>query len=149
MSTFKTKSASDADFELLFGLHRLVFEPHIARLWGWDEVWQRDRLRRDLEQRATLLMFDGDSLVGYVQTAKEVDALRLCNIAIAPGFQKRGIGTRILTELKEEAALNGVPVQLSVFATNSDAFRFYKRLGFREVSRDGKFIDMVWGAKAA
>jgi len=29
------------DLLALFAIHRALFLPHIARLWGWDERWQR------------------------------------------------------------------------------------------------------------
>jgi ribosomal protein S18 acetylase RimI-like enzyme len=58
------------------------------------------------------------------------DAYELVEIAVAPGFQSRGIGSGLITEL-----LEGLPETICVLSTRTDslAHNLYRRLGFEEI----------------
>jgi ribosomal protein S18 acetylase RimI-like enzyme len=57
-------------------------------------------------------------------------------IAVREEFRGRGLGTRLLDELAERARAEGIErLSLSVEAENP-AVRLYRRLGYREISRD-------------
>src|SRR5690606_17336269 len=49
-SRVELRRAACSDLLKLFEIHRAVFLPHIARIWGWDERWQRGNF---LEEMAT------------------------------------------------------------------------------------------------
>jgi len=85
----------------------------------------------------------------YVVAASGVDVLAyagLCayapheayvqTIAVAPGAQRRGIGTRLLTDLIAEASRRGCRyLDLEVRADNSVAIALYERHGFTVTGR--------------
>jgi ribosomal protein S18 acetylase RimI-like enzyme len=56
-------------------------------------------------------------------------------IELAPEYQGRGIGSRLIRVLIDGAG--GKRVTLSVLGVNDRAYQLYRRLGFTEVSRDG------------
>ena len=64
-------------------------------------------------------------------------------VAVEAPLRGRGIGARLVGELMDDLAGDGVPrLSLSV-ATLNPALRLYQRLGFREVRRDEHGILMV------
>src|SRR5882757_5443639 len=63
------------------------------------------------------------------------DEIFLGLIELAPEYQGRGIGSRLIRELIDGAG--GKRVTLSVLGVNDRAYQLYRRLGFTEVSRDG------------
>ncbi|HKP89928.1 MAG TPA: GNAT family N-acetyltransferase [Thermoleophilaceae bacterium] len=69
---------------------------------------------------------------GRLYVDRSDSELHVLDIALLPGFRGRGLGTRLLAELAEEAAGAGVPLVIYVEHQNP-ARRLYERLGFREV----------------
>jgi ribosomal protein S18 acetylase RimI-like enzyme len=61
--------------------------------------------------------------VGYLQVVRSESPVHLQQIEIAPEFQGRSIGTRVIEGL-------GAPVRLRVFKSNPRARQLYERLGF-------------------
>ncbi|MFA1626175.1 GNAT family N-acetyltransferase [Rhizobium mongolense] len=68
--------------------------------------------------------------VGCVTVEKHSDHLWLDELFIAPTFQRRGIGSKVLRSVISEAEELELPVRLSVLTTNP-AVDFYLRHGFR------------------
>jgi ribosomal protein S18 acetylase RimI-like enzyme len=62
--------------------------------------------------------------------------LRIVDIALLPGFRGRGVGTRLLQPLFDEATAHGQLVSIHVEQDNP-ALRLYLRLGFRPVGEHG------------
>lgn len=64
-------------------------------------------------------------------------------IAVAPIYQARGVGTRLLADLARAASEVGhTGVSLTVSSQNP-ALRLYERAGFKVVARDGDRLTMV------
>src|SRR5256714_13215298 len=70
--------------------------------------------------------------------------IRLLDIALLPEFQNRGVGTLLLRELIDEAGRSQKPLRHMVFMLNSDAHRFYERLGFEMIEDLGAYRHMEW-----
>jgi GNAT superfamily N-acetyltransferase len=81
-----------------------------VEFWGWEE--------------------DGE-LVGVmgIQRVRDVDLIR--HAYVAPGFQGRGIGGKLLKELLDSAER---PMLVGTWAAAEWAVRFYERHGFELVS---------------
>lgn len=138
------RRAACSDLLKLFEIHRAVFLPHIARIWGWDERWQRANFLEEIATASTWVLQVDNELAGYLQVQDQAERIYLRNIALLPVLQGRGVGTRLLVQLQAKATARDMPIELSVFRTNVAARRFYERLGFI-TSQGGKtHIDMTW-----
>ncbi|HSO99248.1 MAG TPA: GNAT family N-acetyltransferase [Solirubrobacteraceae bacterium] len=143
---------------------RLVDGPALAQIDHdtWDPAgspaprWAPDadffgRTRR----RTIVLVADAGAPVGYVKLVP-ASALQshwhireIHGLAVARGFQGRGIGRALVKAGIEAAGADGVRrVRLRVLATNAPAVRLYESLGFTCVVRlaeefwiDGRFVD--------
>ena len=60
---------------------------------------------------------------------RQSDEIRLFRVFLLPSVQNRGIGTRLVRDLLDEAAAAGLPLRLRVLRVNP-ARRLYERLGF-------------------
>ena len=91
----------------------------------------------------------GDKLVGLGGLAPHNPrSAELCKLHVDSGWQGRGIGRLIATELVERARRIGLSdVELHVTATQTVAIALYRSLGFREIDRK-LFSATVFGAPA-
>lgn len=138
------RAANTEDLALLFAIHRSVFRSHIETIWGWDEDWQLQNFASECATAATCVIEVDDRIAGYLQVLDRGSPIYVQNIAIAPAFQGKGVGTMILKGLQSKAAARKLPIHLGVFRTNTPAQRLYERLGFRKIGETPTHIQMAW-----
>lgn len=93
-----------------------------------------------------LLHIDG-VLAGLVETIRD-DAFVVENLAVAPHFQKQGIGDKLLRLAEQDAAALGYDsVRLYTNARFTENIAFYQRRGYRMESEeqlaDGMLVNMI------
>jgi len=89
-----------------------------------------------------IILFE-DEEIGRILLDRSKDRFHLADITLLPEFRGRGIGSLLLKNLQEEAALAGKSFGLFVFLSNP-AKRLYERLGFSEVGANGLYTQMLW-----
>jgi len=130
---FRPATADDAEF--FFALHKLSLGPYVDQIWGWDDDEQRAYMTGDFDlDRVRVIVVDGVD-AGRLDVEERDDEVFLGLIELAPEYQGRGIGSRLIRELIDGA--DGKRVTLSVLGVNDRAYQLYRRLGFTEVSREG------------
>ncbi len=115
------------DLEEAYRLDQSCFEEGIAYTRGQI----RDFLTRD---GAIALAADGDdgSLAAFAIGHAAGSRGHVVTIDIAASHRRRGLGQRLLSELKARMAASGVrEVRLEVDKRNTHAIRFYEKMGFR------------------
>ena len=80
---------------------------------------------------------------GRLYVHRGQDEIRIMDIALAPPFRGRGIGTGLLRELMEEAGASGRALSIHV-EMNNPARRLYERLGFSPAGEHGIYVLMRW-----
>jgi ribosomal protein S18 acetylase RimI-like enzyme len=83
---------------------------------------------------------DGES-AGRLYVDRGPSDIRVIDIALAPAFRGRGIGSGLLRSLIAEAQETGRRVSIHV-EMNNPARRLYERLGFRAVGERGLYVLM-------
>src|SRR5580704_1177991 len=94
------RPATQADIEPLYPIHRDAMRPYVEAMWGpWDETYQQKRFRENfaIGQRQ-IIVVDG-ALVGFMDVAEHPDHVWLAELEIAPDFQRRGIGSRLIRDI--------------------------------------------------
>jgi GNAT superfamily N-acetyltransferase len=76
---------------------------------------------------------------GRLYVARWADEIRIMDIALLPEYRGRGIGTKLLEALLEEAAAEGKRLTIHVEKFNP-ARRLYERLGFSEAGDTGVYL---------
>ena len=94
------------------------------------------------DARFDLVLVDG-AAAGRLYVDRREDEIRLIDIALLPGFRRRGIGARLMNRVLAEGREAGLPVQIHV-EQNNPAMRLYDRLGFQRVEEQGVYYLMRW-----
>jgi ribosomal protein S18 acetylase RimI-like enzyme len=119
---------------------------------GFDErQWRQGFIERTIEQvrgqdpdRTTSVVEVDNERVGRLRITRTADCIELCGIQLLPGFQRHGIGTAIIEDLKTQAAAARIPVDLDVEKDNPDARKLYQRLGFADVGETDQEYKLRW-----
>jgi GNAT superfamily N-acetyltransferase len=89
-----------------------------------------------------VILLDGQP-AGRLYVARWPGEIRIVDIALLPEFCNRGVGTRFLRELQEEARAAGKPLRIHVERFNP-ALRLYERLGFKQIEDKGVYLFLEW-----
>ena len=120
--------ARPADAATIAALHAVSFR----RGWGEDEILQLLLDRTVVTQRTTA----GGKLIGFIMSRLAAGEAEILSVAIAPGWQGRGLSRDLLDwHLRRLAGFGARAVYLEVGEHNAPACRLYRRAGFREVGR--------------
>ena len=84
-----------------------------------------------------------DTPVGRLIVERSGSEFLLVDVALLPEFRGRGIGSRVLRDLIDEAAGSGRVMTLQVVKTNP-AVDLYKRLGAEITGDTGTHFHMEW-----
>jgi len=147
------RAATPDDEPFLLELYASTRAEELAGL-GWDENQKQLFLKMQFltrersfgrgDHRIVLL---NERPVGRLWVDRTDVAILLRDIALLPECRNAGIGTRLLEELKHEAASVGKPITLHVLTTNA-AVRWYERLGFsrsgEESAYEQAYLEMKW-----
>jgi ribosomal-protein-alanine N-acetyltransferase len=73
-------------------------------------------------------------VIGHGLMSVGAGECHLLNVCVHPDYQRRGLGTRLVEHLLDEARRRGVRMALlEVRVSNRGAYRIYQRLGFDEI----------------
>jgi ribosomal protein S18 acetylase RimI-like enzyme len=137
--------------------------PFLARVFASTRVgelaplpWTDDQKRGFLEQQFAaqsadyarnypdasfdVVVVDGEP-AGRLIVARWESELHIVDIALVPEHRGRGVGTRLLRPLLDEAERDRVPVTIYVEHANR-ALTLYRRLGFAPVDDTGVYFKM-------
>jgi ribosomal protein S18 acetylase RimI-like enzyme len=147
----KLRTVTDADRAFLIDLYASTREEELAHV-GWDDAAKRafiehqfsaqDAAYRGNYPGATLDVIEVDgAAAGRLYVYRGASDIRIMDIALAPEFRGRGIGTSLLRELMAEADASGRKLSIHV-EMNNPARALYERLGFRPAGEHGIYVLM-------
>jgi GNAT superfamily N-acetyltransferase len=133
--------AAETDWERAWAIQKEVFKEVVWRTsGGWTEA-EVQKCRAAWKPEQTRLILVEGQLAGWLRLEKYPDHRYLDLIVMDRKFQGKGIGSKVIQQLIQEA--EGLPIWLSVYRTNK-ARMLYQRLGFAELERDPTRIWMVY-----
>ena len=144
--TLKRRPASSSDTEFARISHHAAYRDVVCRQFGaWDEALQ-DHLFEEkwIPDQFEIVLCDGNPC-GFLLVEDHPDHISISEIVIAPQFQGRGIGSRLLNEEIQRGRETNSPLRLQVLRENR-AIELYRRLGFKECGMTETHIRMVWEA---
>lgn len=147
----RLRPVEDADRAFLVELYGSTREEELAQV-EWDEPLKRAFVEQQFSAQdahyrgnypgATLDVIEVDgSPAGRLYVHRGPSDIRIMDIALAPAFRGRGIGTELLGELIEEAEKSGRTLSIHV-ERNNPARSLYDRLGFRPAGEHGIYVLM-------
>ncbi|MEG9498711.1 ribosomal protein S18-alanine N-acetyltransferase [Mannheimia indoligenes] len=128
-----------ADFERLFEIEQK------AHLVPWSKGIL---LNNQGEKYLNLKLVENGEIVAFAISQVVLDEATLFNIAVAPNFQGKGFGKRLLSELILQLQKRGVAtLWLEVRESNITAQKLYDSLGFNEVTVRKNYYPTPEGGK--
>ena len=148
------RPVSEADRDFLLSVYASTREDELAQV-EWEEgareaflehqfSAQDHHYRTNYPGAALDLIEVGGQPAGRLYVHRGAGEIRIMDIALAPPFRGRGIGTGLLRELMDEAAASGRSLTIHV-ELNNPARRLYERLGFVPAGEHGVYVLMRWG----
>ena len=137
------RPATESDYDYLWWLHGATMRTYVAAIWGWDEAVQRQYFEERFDPARIEIIESAGQAVGYISVERQREFIFLSAIEVAPKAQSRGIGTRLIRDLQDEAERQGIPLRLRVLQGNP-ARRLYERIGFAATEETETHIMMNW-----
>ncbi len=103
---------------------------------AFTDPWSVNAFHEELAAagRRYLVVEEGEAIVGYGGLLVVGEDTHIVTLAVAPGDRGRGLGTRLMVALVEEALAAGSShLTLEVRVSNETAQRLYRRFGFETV----------------
>ena len=92
----------------------------------------------------------GRELIAYAVVMKALEEAHLLNIAVADGWQRRGVGSRFLQHIVEGLRAQRLEMlYLEVRPSNASARSIYGRFGFRQLGMRRDYYPAVTGREDA
>jgi len=113
-----------------------------GRDWRWRKVRHIDWDIAANPDGVFVAEVDGE-IAGYITVTldREAGIGRIPNLAVAPRFQKQGIGRRLIeTALAYMRKEKMEAAKIETLAQNAVGTRFYPKMGFREVARQVHYV---------
>lgn len=128
---YSFRAATSADQDAVYELYREIMGQYIARIWGWNEEWQRNDFLAHFKPEHITLACDQNAFVGYSHVEDQDDRVFLRMLVIHPLYQRHGIGAALLGSFIRSGKQQAKRICLEVFKINSEAKRFYEKRGFK------------------
>src|SRR5580698_5126833 len=102
---------------------------------SFTSPWTREMYVAELENVGVSFCYlarnESGDILGFCSFWRVLDELHINNLAVAPMYRRRGIGTELLTHvLNEGARLGAYRATLEVRRSNEVARHLYEHLGF-------------------
>jgi ribosomal protein S18 acetylase RimI-like enzyme len=145
------RPAAPADRDLFAAVYASAREDELAGT-GWSEAERAGFLAQQFHAQtvhyeshypgATLdVVLVGGEPAGRLFVHRREASIHVMEIGLLPEFRGRGVGSRLLRAVLDEAAARGVKATINVEPANP-ARRLYERLGFRVVAEAGFYLAM-------
>ena len=132
---FSLRPAKQDDYPFALALFLDGSAEHLKKIGRWDARRVVGRFRRAYKYANARIICVGGEDVGWIQIDEFVRRLHLRQLHLIARVRGRGIGTRLIEDLRERGVRLGKPVTLEVIHGNP-AKSLYLRLGFRPTGED-------------
>ncbi|UTM59537.1 GNAT family N-acetyltransferase [Photobacterium sp. CCB-ST2H9] len=138
------RAVSEDEFDSLFSVVKQSLYVYVDSVFGWDDDFQRHRLKTDYKPDWFYWIELASERVGLFCFKPYKCAYHIHLLIVLPEFQNQQIGTVIMHDLHHRAYReNRSRVTLSSFACNTNAIRFYQSLGYQVEARDEHFFSLA------
>jgi ribosomal protein S18 acetylase RimI-like enzyme len=142
VTSYKMRKGKADDKQWLYELYCQTLRPAIEATWGWDDEFQFKLFREHLKPEKFEIVLIEDKPIAGFYLVEHADHFWLEMLLIHPGYQRRGIGKRIVKQIQRRSASENRALKLSVIKANPVRL-FYEKLGFSVYDEDIAFYQMI------
>jgi ribosomal protein S18 acetylase RimI-like enzyme len=129
--TLELRRALPADAGAVRALTRQAYAKWVPLIGREPKPMQADYDRAVRAHRIDLALLEG-ALAGLIETVEQPDHLLIENVAVAPSFQGRGLGRRLMAHAERLAEQQArAELRLYTNARFEENVALYRRLGYR------------------
>jgi GNAT superfamily N-acetyltransferase len=137
-ATLDLRQAVATDAPAVRALTREAYAKWVAVIGREPKPMAADYVEALRKNRIDLMYLDGE-LAGLIETIAQPDHLLVENVAVAPAFQGRGLGRKLLAHAEQRAAvLRYCEIRLYTNKLFAENVQLYLKLGYR-VDREEAF----------
>lgn len=132
------RQAAPADAPAIRALTREAYAKWVA-VTGREPLPMRVDYDEAVLKHRFDLLHNGGALAALIETAVEPDHLLIVNVAVAPGFQGRGLGRQLMAHAEQLAVAGGFgEIRLYTNKLMAENIALYSKLGYR-IDREQPF----------
>ena len=139
-----TRPATLNDFEFVYQVKVDALKDYIRKTWGWDEDFQREFHQKDFTPENMKIIVDEGHDAGVLVVTEDDNQIRVNEIYLLRKFQRKGIGSSIISEIQAESEQKNKCIWLQVLRVNP-ATKLYKRMGFKIFGETETHYQMKYG----
>ncbi|RJT36074.1 GNAT family N-acetyltransferase [Mesorhizobium waimense] len=129
------RQALASDQQTVVSLTEAAYAPYTA-LWGAPPIPVTEDYPPRIERGEVWLLERGSDLAGLIVIERHPDHAMIFSVAVAPAFQGKKLGIRLLDFADEQTRLWGLPeVRLYTNSRMERNIELYAAYGFRETGR--------------
>jgi len=130
------RKAAKSDIAAIIEIEKSLFSD------PWDKQLFEDAIEK--ENKYFFVVVEAGKLAGYIIFEKVLDEGHISNLAIAKEYQKRGIGSKLVSYVLDLARQKKLKeIFLEVRESNEAAKKLYSKFGFKEVGRRKGYYSKV------
>lgn len=146
MPTLRLRDATPDDLELAYAITEDAMRAYIEQTWGaWNSGEQRRLHLANFRPQTHKLILADDTVVGLLAVEDFPTYTWLVKLYLLQAYRGRGIGSKVLEKLLEDARAQGKPVTLQVLRVNQRAQSLYARHGFKLTEERKALLFMTCG----
>jgi len=104
---------------------------------SFPDPWPLESFRTEIAQNSLAVYYvarDENQIIAYIGAWIIIDEVHITTLAVAEPYRRRGIASRLIDTLADEARHKGARIiTLEVRPSNTKARIFYEKLGFKEL----------------
>ena len=129
----KIRKTREKDFK---GMIKLFIEEYAKPPYKdkWTKKEAIKSIKSEVKKGISYIAKDDKKIVVFITVTKETPGkiyLFIENLVVDSNYQRKGIGKRLVEQIEKKYKKKNTIISLSV-NKNSPAYKFYKRLGYRE-----------------
>ncbi len=134
----------EGEFDDMFSAVKCALYPYVEKVFGWDDSFQRNRLKTDYEPSWFYWLISENKRVGLLCYKPYDNAYHVHLLIVFPEHQNQRIGVKVMDYIAELAKIEQRDcITLSSFRCNVRALSFYQRLGYQVVGNsDEHFVSL-------
>ena len=141
LSLVKIIPADESHREFSYYVLKAAHGEYITRIWGWNDIIERDFHSKDWKNCRPLLILYNTKPIGTISLDKTKGCLEIGMFYILPEYMNKGIGSYLLEKILNDNENTSLIAKLTVLKINP-AISLYQRHGFEIVKEDEIFYYM-------
>jgi ribosomal protein S18 acetylase RimI-like enzyme len=132
--SFRAATPGDRDF--YFYIRKTTIKPYVSQYIPWDDDREYQNIPSKIDPAHDKVIMTMGKEIGLIGTFEDEAVLYLNLLNIVPDYQNRGLGTWLLSAVKDESRAKQKNIMLNTYQNNTRAIQFYLRNEFEILRLD-------------